>query len=117
MTIWYDFTTTQRNQGRNGIANVEWRVGMALLERCGNELRAFAYDERNGLYELDPHVDLECAVYADSRPSTTVLIRRDRGRLRGTIRGLLAAALGPNAPSAERAISSMLGKLRRARER
>ena len=31
MTIWYDFTTTLRNRSRNGIANVEWSLGMALL--------------------------------------------------------------------------------------
>jgi glycosyltransferase involved in cell wall biosynthesis len=117
MTIWYDFTTTQRNQGRNGIANVEWRIGMALIERCGDGVRAFAHDERNGLYELDPQVDLADAVYAEARPAPTVLVGRNRGGLRGTIRALLAAALGPNAPSAEGAIASMLGTLRRTRER
>src|SRR5262245_53925492 len=77
VTTWYDFTTTRRNRSRNGIANVEWNLGMAMLEMGDGELRAFSLDERDGLCELDPSSALTDAVYSAS-PAVIALTEPDR---------------------------------------
>ncbi|MEO6653664.1 MAG: glycosyltransferase [Ilumatobacteraceae bacterium] len=65
MTIWYDYTTTLRNTGRSGIANVEWSIGRELRE-LRPDVGVFASQERSGLSVLDADVDLRDAVYARS---------------------------------------------------
>lgn len=116
MTIWYDFTTTRRNQSRNGIANVEWSIGMALIEHCAAEVRGFALDERSGLCEIDPARDLVNTPYGQGR-QTTVLPGPDARGLRRAIRRALATIVGPNVADVERWMSSALARSRRCRAR
>ena len=54
MTIWFDFTTTLRNSSRNGIADVEWNLGVALLAADERRCARFALDERRGLVRDRP---------------------------------------------------------------
>jgi glycosyltransferase involved in cell wall biosynthesis len=117
MTIWYDFTTTRRNRSRNGIANVEWSIGAALIEKCGWEVRCFALDERNGLCEIEPSIDLARTPYAEAQQAPTVLPRSLARGLRGTVRAWLAAAFGPNSAAVERSLISVLGAFRELRAR
>lgn len=63
MTIWYDYTTTLRNTGRSGIANVEWSVGKAL-RADRSDVRTFALVHRRGLVTIDADRALADAVYA-----------------------------------------------------
>jgi len=72
VTIWYDFTTSQRSNGRNGIANTEWRLGSALLEVTSGT-RCFAL--RGGsLVEFDSETILRQVGTAGS-PSSSILVR------------------------------------------
>jgi glycosyltransferase involved in cell wall biosynthesis len=106
MTIWYDFTTTLRNRSRNGIANVEWRLGMALLTQH-DDVRAFALDARNGLCELDPASDLAEAVYASPAPAPTVWSDTAHSSVRAAIRSNLVTLLGANAAPVAEFVSSI----------
>lgn len=103
MTIWYDFTTTLRNQGRNGIANVEWSIGAALLADA-HPPRAFALQPGSGLIEVDPSVDLATTVYASggSGASTAQLTTET---WRDTVRSVILATESRHATTAIRAIS------------
>ncbi|MCB0965406.1 MAG: glycosyltransferase [Ilumatobacter sp.] len=85
MTLWFDFTTTIRNQGRSGIAGAEWNIGQALLEATP-DLRCFELAGRKGLVEIDPRVRLAGAVYASSSGGTAIVVNvtptwRDRVRV------------------------------------
>ena len=105
MTIWYDFTTTVRNRGRSGIANVEWNIGQSLLA-CDPNVRCFQLDHRRGLVEMDPTAQLAETVYASplnqARTITTAL-----PTWRSQIRSLLSALLGPRATPIIRSISTV----------
>jgi glycosyltransferase involved in cell wall biosynthesis len=116
MTIWYDFTTTLRNRSRNGIANVEWNLGMALVQAADGDVRAFSLDERNGLCELDPAAALSDAVYASPAELTTSSDPNVSGS-RAVIRSVVAAALGNNAAPVARLVSSVLARARTMRAR
>lgn len=105
MTVWYDFTTTLRATGRNGIAAAEWNLGTALLA-AEPSTRCFALEGRNRLVPIDPTVDLRNAVYASTivgRSATTTAppTWRDRVRVR------LWASLGPQAVPLIRAMSAV----------
>jgi glycosyltransferase involved in cell wall biosynthesis len=117
MTTWYDFTTTLRNRSRNGIANVEWSLGMALLQHGDGDVRAFAFDERNGLCELDPTSDLADALYASPPHASTTLGALDPRGLRGTIRSALVNVLGTNATPVAEFVSSIRRRTRIFRTR
>ena len=117
MTIWYDFTTTLRNRSRNGIANVEWSLGMALLQRGEGDVRAFALDERNGLCELDPTTDLADALYASPPQATTRLGDPDQRSMLGAFRSRVVAALGTNATPIAQFVSSIRRRTRQIRAR
>lgn len=104
MTIWYDFTTTLRNRGRSGIANVEWNIGEALRETVP-ELRCFESDLRRGLVEIDPATRLASAVYASSGAVAHSVITVSptwRDRLRVALR----TRLGPRADPLIRSMSA-----------
>lgn len=110
MTIWYDFTTTLRSPGRNGIANVEWSAGIALLD-SGADVRCFALHGRSALLEIDPG-SLGGAVYAtdDSPPAQS-----DGARTwRDGVRALLRHQLGPRSAPIIRAMSRAYQASRRA---
>lgn len=101
MTTWFDFTTTLRSPGRNGIANVEWSLGRALLD-TGTDVRCFALEGRGRLVEIDPG-ELGTAVYAsdDAPPS-----QRDAAwTWRAGIRAALRHQLGPRSVPIIRALS------------
>lgn len=88
MTIWYDYTTTLRNQGRSGIANVEWSTGEALQQLLPG-VRPFALVDGE-LVEFDPTSDLHSTAYA---ATSTVPIPR-AASLNDRIRSTLARRLG-----------------------
>jgi glycosyltransferase involved in cell wall biosynthesis len=105
VTIWYDFTTTVRNRGRNGIANVEWNIGQALLA-ASPDARCFELRGRRGLVELDRSTRLAAAVYASSdvpAPGILVAVPTWRDRLRTG----LYSRLGRRADPLIRGLSSV----------
>jgi glycosyltransferase involved in cell wall biosynthesis len=105
MTIWYDATTSLRAVGRNGIANVEWSLGLALRERDSG-VRFFALRGRGGLVEIDPDHDLAAAFYAsDGLPAPKVTIAEPTWR--DSVRALLHWALGDRATAMIRSLSSV----------
>jgi glycosyltransferase involved in cell wall biosynthesis len=105
MTVWYDFTTTIRNRGRSGIANVEWSVGQALLQ-LDDDVRCFELAPRHGLVALDPVSRLATAVYASpgaepARAISAIPTWRDR------VRAALRVRFGVRADSAIRMMSAV----------
>jgi alpha-1,2-rhamnosyltransferase len=96
VTIWYDFTTTIRNTSRNGIANVEWSLGSALLDSEG-DVRCCSLDQRFGLIEIDPAIDLAGAVYAapDVLPAVVPKARSMPRTLAAEVAGLLGSSRAP----------------------
>ncbi len=104
MTIWYDYTTTLRNTGRSGIANVEWSVGRALRV-VDPTVRAFSLANRGGLIEIDADRDLTSALYASSMPgppraTVAPVTWRDHVRLG------LVAVLGRHSTTVIRSVSA-----------
>jgi glycosyltransferase involved in cell wall biosynthesis len=115
MTIWYDVTTSLRATSRNGIANVEWSLGLALREYEPG-VRFFALWGRGGLVEIDPDHDLAEAFYAsDERPPATVTIAEPTWH--NSVRVLLHRVLGHRAATVIRLLSPMLQVPRRALRR
>lgn len=112
MTIWYDVTTSLRATSRNGIANVEWSIGLALRE-LEPGVRLCALEGRRGLVEVDPDRDLAAAFYAsDDLPPLAVTVVEPTWR--DGVRALLREALGPRATPVVRAFSSLYQAPRRA---
>lgn len=113
MTIWYDYTTTTRSTGRNGIANVEWSVGRALGQHRP-DVRAFAVREGRRPVVIDPEVDLREAAYARPVAPTQVAptLTRDRG-----LRVALGESIAAYAPWSMGALSSLLRVVRGLRSR
>ena len=110
MTIWYDYTTTLRSTGRNGIANVEWSVGASLRDERP-DVRAFALEPRRGLVVIDPDTDLRDAVYARSEPAPPTVGATTPGG-RSALRIAVADLLSTRAPWM---IPPVAGALRLAR--
>lgn len=113
MRIWYDYTTTIRNTGRSGIANVEWSVGRALRSQRPNA-RTFALTPRGGLVVIDPDVALADAEYARPEVGVTVGSPAPAGRVTA-VRSVVIDVLEAKAPWAIRPIVLTLKVPRRVR--
>lgn len=103
MTIWYDFTTTLRNTGRSGIANVEWSLGQALVASTAG-VRSFSLDDRGRLVEVDAVRDLASTVYAGPSATSSVATVAPP-TWRDVARRTLSTTLGPRAAPLIRAMS------------
>jgi glycosyltransferase involved in cell wall biosynthesis len=104
VTIWYDYTTSLRNTGRSGIANVEWSVGRAL-RAADPSVRAFSLANRGGLTEIDADRELTTVLYASPEagpPRATIapVTWRDHVRVG------LVSVLGRHSTKVIRAISA-----------
>ena len=106
MTVWYDFTTTLRNAGRNGIAAVEWNLGTALLD-TETDVRCFALRDRRGLTEIDPRTDLHAAFYASATAIAEPLVTRSLPTWRSRARAAMAPFRGRYADPVVAAIASL----------
>jgi len=115
MIIWYDFTTTLRNTGRNGIAAVEWNLGTALLE-ADPDARCFALQDLRGLTEIDPRTRLSGAFYASAIAVAPPLVARSVPTWRGKLRAAIAPLLGRYADPLIGALASAYRWPARARQ-
>jgi glycosyltransferase involved in cell wall biosynthesis len=97
MTIWYDFTTTVRNEGRSGIAKTEWSIGESLLSRSPAP-RCFVLEGRRGLVEIDAASELGTAVYSRPDAVSTIVpnaVPTWRDRVRATLLGRYGRRAAP----------------------
>jgi glycosyltransferase involved in cell wall biosynthesis len=93
MTIWYDVTTTLRNRSRNGIAGVEWSLGVGLRE-LGADVRCFSL-ERGSLVEIElDRVFTAGAAWAPDRVVVPMASAR-RSEFRAIARDVLGASSVP----------------------
>lgn len=113
MTIWYDFTTTLRNRSRNGIANVEWNLGWALMELDG-DVRPCALGA-TGLVAIEPESVRAGALYGVTEPQETIAAPPRSLRL-DVVKGL-DRRFGPKAAPLTAALSDVYQLTRRARSR
>jgi glycosyltransferase involved in cell wall biosynthesis len=93
VTLWYDFTTSLRNTGRNGIAAVEWNLGTAMVE-SDVTTRCFALRDRRGLMEIDRNADLGAAFYASGTAVAPPRVISSVQTWRGSLRAMVAPRFG-----------------------